>query len=105
MSAAICRTLHAAGLTARAEGGALVIAPAELLTDAMRTTIRDHKAELMDFLTAAPTVTARLIRAAMRACDQHSDGPAARETMLQDCIATPVHLQADLLSHFETAYS
>lgn len=45
-----------------------------------------------------------LIAAAMRACDHHDDGPAAREQMRRDCLATPHQLRADLLAHFQRAY-
>ena len=45
-----------------------------------------------------------LVTVAMRACDAHSDGPAAREQMRLDCLATPQHLRADLIGHFTRAY-
>lgn len=48
----------------------------------------------------AHRVTADLLKAAMRACDHYGDGPAARELMRADCLATPAHLQQDLLDHF-----
>ena len=41
-----------------------------------------------------------LIDAAMKVCDQHGDGEAARQHMRRDCLALPPHLQADLLDHF-----
>ena len=53
---------------------------------------------------SAELLTARLIAAAMRACDRHGDGPAARADMKRDCLATPLHLQADLLDHFQQTY-
>lgn len=40
----------------------------------------------------------------MRCCDHHGDGPAAREQMRLDLLATPAHLQADLLDHFQQTY-
>jgi hypothetical protein len=45
-----------------------------------------------------------LLTAAMRACDHHGDGRKAREQMKRDCLATPVHLRADLLAHFRQTY-
>jgi hypothetical protein len=45
-----------------------------------------------------------LLAAAMRACDHHRDGGAAREQMRRDCLATPLHLRADLIDHFHTNY-
>jgi hypothetical protein len=41
-----------------------------------------------------------LIATAMRRCDEFGDGPAAREQLRQECLATPPHLQQDLLDHF-----
>jgi len=49
-------------------------------------------------------VTADLLKAAMRACDFHGDGPAAREQMRQDCQNTPARLQTDLLAYFARTY-
>ena len=54
---------------------------------------------------SAELLTARLIASAMRACDHHGDGPAARADMQCDCLATPLHLQADLLKHFQQTYA
>ncbi len=51
------------------------------------------------------SVLARLIEAAMRACDHHDDGDAGREQMRQDCLATQPHLRKDLLVHLRTATS
>ena len=45
-------------------------------------------------------VTADLLKAAMKVCDKHGDGEAAREEMRQQCMELPPHLQADLLHHF-----
>lgn len=47
---------------------------------------------------------AELIDAAMRACDHWQDGPQAREEMRRECMETPEHLRADLLTHFCAAY-
>ncbi len=47
---------------------------------------------------------ARLIEAAMKACDHHGDGEAGRQQMRDDCQATPQHLRADLLVHFQQTY-
>ena len=41
-----------------------------------------------------------LIEAAMKVCDKHGDGEAARKEMRQQCMELPQHLQADLLKHF-----
>lgn len=42
----------------------------------------------------------RLIEAAMKVCDAHGDGAAAREDMKRECEALSPRLQADLLDHF-----
>ena len=47
---------------------------------------------------------ARLIAAAMKACDHYRDSDAAREQMRLDCLNTPPHLSADLLDHFAKTY-
>ena len=43
---------------------------------------------------------ARLMAAAMRVCDRHGDGEAARAEMRADIEAIPLHQRADLLDHF-----
>ena len=42
-----------------------------------------------------------LIGAAMKVCDQHGDGEAARAEMRQRCLELPPRLQTDLLEHFQ----
>lgn len=58
-------------------------------------------------LPTVPTIPSSfedLLKAAMRACDHHSDGEAARADMRADCLATPTHQRLDLLHHFEQTY-
>lgn len=45
-----------------------------------------------------------LLAAAQRACDHWGDSPEARRAMRADCLATPPHLRADLIQHFEETY-
>ena len=45
-------------------------------------------------------LAADLMAAAMRRCDHFNDGEKAREDMRQDVLATPAHLQQDLLEYF-----
>ena len=52
----------------------------------------------------AHRVTSALLKAAMQACDHHGDSESAREQMRADCLATPPHLRADLLAHFNQTY-
>ena len=40
-----------------------------------------------------------LIEAAMKVCDRHGDGEAARRAMRQQCLELPPHLLADRLQH------
>ena len=49
-------------------------------------------------------LTAELLAAAMKGCDQHRDGEAARNQMRGECLATSPNLQADLLAHFRQSY-
>ena len=67
--------------------------------------LRARKPELTKFLTEARETTTTLFEAAMRACDHHGDGPAAREEMRRQCLETPPHLHADLTDHFQKTYS
>lgn len=45
-----------------------------------------------------------LLQAADLACDFHHDSAAARAAMQADCMATPPHMRADLIDHFEQTY-
>jgi hypothetical protein len=51
--------LALAGLTVSADGDSLVIRPASLLNDDLRTRVRDAKPELLALLGEDPAVTAR----------------------------------------------
>lgn len=53
---------------------------------------------------SAELLTARVIAAAMKACDAHDDGPAAREQMRREVLTTPPEQQAELLEHFQEQY-
>ncbi|XAH21635.1 hypothetical protein AAFF27_16605 [Xylophilus sp. GW821-FHT01B05] len=104
MSADAYRVLHDAGLHARAVAGRLIVGPTEQLDDALREFIRFHKPGLLRVLAEAEQATADLLAAAMRACDHYGDSPAAREQMRAECLATPPHLQLDLLGHLRETY-
>jgi hypothetical protein len=43
-----------------------------------------------------------LLDAAMRVCDLYDDSAQARADMRVDVLATPAHLQSDLLDHFSS---
>ncbi|MFC5610193.1 TubC N-terminal docking domain-related protein [Variovorax soli] len=94
------RMLHDAGVTVRADDGKLLVRPAELLTDELRTAIRDYKPDLLAFVAKAHRTTTELLAAAMKVCDHYGDSDKARADMRVDVLATPVHLRADLLEHF-----
>jgi len=74
------------------------------LTDRHRDIVRENRPELVVFLLEVRHTATALIESAMRACDHFNDGPAARQQMRDDCLATPPHLAADLLAHFKQTY-
>ena len=45
-----------------------------------------------------------LLAAAMRCCDHYGDDEDARKQMREECLATPPHLQAELLAYFKQNY-
>lgn len=49
----------------------------------------------------AHRITAKLIEAAMRRCDEYGDSETAREEMRRQCLSLTPHRQADLLEHFQ----
>jgi hypothetical protein len=75
--------------------------PAGKLSPIQRAAIVAHKQELITRLIETSQITAQLIAAAMRRCDQFGDDEAKRAQMRSDCLETPPHLQADLLQHFK----
>lgn len=102
---AILSALWAEGLTVTlAANDALAVSPASILRDAHRALLRTNKVGIVDLLRVAHDNTQQLLAAAMRACDHHGDGPAAREEMRQSVLETPGHLRADLLEHLQQAY-
>lgn len=94
--------LLANGITLKlsADGENLAV-PAGSLSAEQRALVLAHKPELVAFLVDSRKTTAQLLAAAMRACDHHHDGPAAREQMRRECLELPPHLQRDLLDHFK----
>ncbi len=97
MSAAtLIRQANDAGVSLRLEDGVVKASGNRESVVAMVDQLREHKGELIQFLTDAHESTAALIEAAMRACDHHGDGKVAREQMRADCQGTPPHLRKDL---------
>lgn len=78
----------------------LKVSPSSTLPPNLRELLRANKTEIVKLLTECRATTATLIEAAMRVCDHYGDSEAAREDMRQDVLATPPHLQQDLLDHF-----
>lgn len=78
-----------------------VTAVTPILNDTPPTQFADPEPPAGPALLEAQRLTARLIAAAMRRCDEFGDSQAARAEMRDDCLATPPHLQADLLEHFQ----
>ncbi len=101
----VLHQLWAQGVRLKLSGdGSSLVAPAGSLSPEQRAVVLAHKPELVAFLTESRKTTARLLEAAMRACDHHGDGAQARADMRQQCHETPPHLQPDLLDHFNTTY-
>lgn len=61
--------------------------------------LRPHRTEIRAWLTAGD-----LIAAAMRACDHHGDGEAARQDMVQQCMEVPPEHREELRRHFIRTY-
>lgn len=101
---AIFQRLYASGVRLELQGDRLFATPSARLNDELRALIRSNKPALAAYLGEAHQTTVELIEAAMRACDHHGDGPAAREQMRRDCHETPPALRADLRDHFDQSY-
>ena len=104
-AASILEVLWAQGFTVSlVHNERLAVSPASTLHDTQRELLRANKAEIVTLLRDAKATTDALIKAAMLACDHWHDSPADRADMKRECIATPLHLQADLLNHFTKTY-
>lgn len=100
-AADVCGLVFNAGLTMHADGAELVLKPAAKLTPELRALLVEHKPELLDLIHHAGTLTAELLARAMAICGHHDDSDKARADMRADIEATPAHLRADLLAHFQ----
>ena len=104
-AASILEVLWAQGFTVSLVGNdRLAVSPASTLHDTQRELLRANKAAIVVLLRDAKTTTNTLVKAAMLACDRWGDSPADRDLMRLECLATPAHLQADLLNHFKKTY-
>ena len=84
--------------------GKNLLVPAGCLTPEQRALVLAHKPELIQLVLESVQLTELLLQAAMRVCSDWGDSQAAREQMRQDCLNTPPHLRADLLTHFKNAH-
>ena len=101
----ILNELLECGIVPEVSGDGLrILVPAGRLTDRQRRAILICKPELIERIRLADRLTAELLAAAKRACDHFNDGPAAREQMRQQCLATPPRLRAELRDHFNRQY-
>lgn len=104
-AASILVQLWAQGFTiSLMDNDRLAVSPASTLNHVHRELLLVHKTEIVVLLRDAKTTTDALVNAAMRACDHWGDSPADRDLMRLECLATPTHLQTDLLNHFSKNY-
>ena len=104
-AASILEVLWAQGFTVSLVGNdRLAVSPASTLHHVHRELLLVHKAAIVALLIEAKATTDALVKAAMLACDHWGDSPADRDLMRSECLATPAHLQADLLNHFTKTY-
>ena len=101
-AAALVRQATATGVTLRLVDGKVKAGGDRVALDAILGQLREHREEIAAFLADAHHTTSELIEAAMRVCDLHGDGEQARAEMRADCLATPAHLQVDLLEHLRS---
>ena len=104
-AASILEVFWAQGFTVSlVDNDRLAVSPASTLHETQRELLRANKAEIVALLRDAKATTDALVKAAMLACDHFKDSPADRDLMRRECLATPLHLQADLLNHFTKTY-
>lgn len=65
---------------------------------------RHQPAKASPAAPAMPPDLARLLRAAMLACDYWGDDAAAREAMQQDCLSMPAESRQELAAYFQRMY-
>lgn len=77
-----------------------IVVPAGKLSSAQRAAVLAHKPDLIACLLESSRITAQLLDAAMRRCDQFNDSEKTRQDMREQILETPPHLRQDLLEHF-----
>ena len=68
-----------------------IVVPAGKLTEAQRAAVLGHKPALIACILESARVTAQLLEAAMRRCDQFNDGDKARQDMREQILEVPPH--------------
>lgn len=77
-----------------------IVVPAGKLTEAQRAAVLGHKPALIACILESARLTAQLLEAAMRRCDERPDSDKARQDMREEILGTPPHLRPDLLNYF-----
>lgn len=77
-----------------------IVVPTGKLSPAQRAAVLAHKPDLIAYLLESSRITAQLLDAAMRRCDQFNDSGKARQDMREQILEIPPHLRPDLLEHF-----
>ena len=80
--------------------GTGIAVPAGRLNPAQRVAIVANKTALIDYLIESSRITARLLAAAMRRCDQLKDSDKARQDMREQVLEVPPHQRQDWLDYF-----
>ena len=118
-TAALIQRAHAAGVSLQLVDGKVKARGTKTAVSALIEPLREHKADLIKWLSAAQEmvrrianpatpeehalVTFQLLNAAMRVCENYGDSEVAREAMRVQCLEVPEHLHAELLEHFRFA--
>jgi hypothetical protein len=89
-------TVIATAMQQGRKGSATTVNPDEKLRVALPSTRNTQHGAL-----TRHRFIAKLIEEAMKVCDFHGDGEAARADMRQQCLELPPVMQADLLAYFK----
>jgi hypothetical protein len=103
-AATLIREATQSGVVLRLDGGKIKASGRPEVLAAMVPQLREHRAELREFLADAHVTATALLEAAMRACDHHGDDARARAQMKAECLSIPPHLWKDLLDHLQRSY-
>jgi hypothetical protein len=79
-----------------------IVVPAGALSPAQRAAVLNQKAELIAYLVESSRITAQLMEAAMRRCNQFNDSEMARQAMREQVLEVPPRLRKDLLDYFSS---